>query len=637
VHVHLHRLIVRALSAGLAATFGVAVLASGCAGASGNGASTATATDGPPAPSCVPRTLNVSAALAGERVTVSPAPGVRDASTAAQISFLGVPAGALSRVLVAGSRSGAHPGRLVAYSQGDGASFVPVKPFDPGELVTVHAVLSEAGKSTPFAWSFTVAVPDDPGSADVTESTSPSSAPAPAPKEYQSFYSRPELRPPDVTVSAKAQTATGGDLFLAPYSGIGQYGPMILNVHGELIWFKSLSPAGTRAADFRVQEYEGKPVLTWWQDPLIADGSKTAGEVIANSAYQTIAVIRAGNGYQPDLHEFQITPQDTAWITVYDAIDCNLSSVGGPKDGAVADTLLQEIDLKTGLVMYEWHSLDHVPLTNSYASAAPASRSEPFDYFHINSIDTELDGDLLVDSRNTWAAYDVDPKTGQVRWELGGKRSSFKLGPGAATAWQHDARQQPDGAITFFDNGAFPAVHPQSRAIEVTLDSTSMTATLARSYAHQNPLVAGSQGNVQALANGDWMVGWGQAGYLSEVNPAGQVLFNAHLPPDWESYRTYVLPWAGQPTEPPRLAVASSGGVSAGSTVYASWNGATEVASWRVLAGSSPNALATVAAAPKNGFETAIATPASVSGHYVTVQALNSAGAAIGVSATIKG
>ena len=205
--------------------------------------------------------------------------------------------------------------------------------------------------------------------------------------------------------------------------------------------------------------------------------------------------------------------------------------------------------------MYEWHSLDHVPLTNSYASAAPASKSEPFDYFHINSIDTEQDGDLLVDSRNTWAAYDVDPKTGQVRWELGGKHSSFKLGPGAATAWQHDARQQPDGAITFFDNGAFPAVHPQSRAIELALDSASMTATLVRSYEHQNPLVAGSQGNVQALPDGDWMVGWGQAGYLSEVTPAGQVLFNAHLPPDWESYRTFALPWAGQPAEPPALAV----------------------------------------------------------------------------------
>ena len=627
-----------ALVVGVAAVGAAAVVAfgagAGTLGAIASDASTAGATAASPA--CVPPALNASAALAGARVTASPGPGVRDASTTVQLSFLGVPAGELSHIVVAGSRSGAHAGHLLAYSQGDGASFVPVKPFDAGELVTVHAVLSEASKSTPFAWSFTVAVPDDPGSASVTESTRTSSAPEPAPKEYESFHSRPELRPPDVTVSAKAQTATGGDLFLAPYSGIGQYGPMILDEHGNLIWFKPLSPAGARAADFRVQQYEGKPVLTWWQDPLIADGSKTAGEVIANSAYQTVAVLRAGNGYQPDLHEFQITPQDAAWITVYDAIDCNLSSVGGPKDGAVADTLLQEIDLKTGLVMYEWHSLDHVPLRYSYASAAHASRQEPYDYFHINSIDTEQNGDLLVSARNTWAAYDIDPRTGQLRWQLGGKHSSFKLGPGAATAWQHDARQQPDGAITFFDNGAFPAVHPQSRAIELTLDPASMTATLVRSYEHQNALVAGSQGNVQTLPGGDWMVGWGQAGYLSEVNAAGQLLFNAHLPPDWESYRTFVLPWAGQPAEPPTLAVAPA---SSGSpaTVYASWNGATEVASWRVLTGSSSKALAPVAAAPKNGFETAIAIPASVGGGYVAVQALNGAGAVIGLSATIKG
>ncbi len=367
----------RALSACLAASLGIAVLAAGCAGASGNGrgdgsgngasgnsaaARAAAAADtGPPAPSCVPQTLNVSAALAGGRVTVSPGPGVRDASTTVQVSFLGVPAADLSHVVVRGSRSGLHAGSLRAYSEGDGASFVPAKPFTPGELVTVHAVLVEAGRSTPFAWSFTVAVPDNPGAEDVTESTRLDSTP-PVPKEYQSFHSRPELRPPDVTVSSTDRTATGGDLFLAPYSGVGQYGPMILNEHGELVWFESLSPAGTRAANLRVQEYEGKPVLTWWQDPLVADGSKTAGEVIANSAYQTVAIVRAGNGYQPDLHEFQITPQGTALITVYDAIDCNLSAVGGPRDGAVADTLLQEIDLKTGLVMYEWHSLDHVPL-----------------------------------------------------------------------------------------------------------------------------------------------------------------------------------------------------------------------------------------------------------------------------------
>jgi hypothetical protein len=591
----------------------------------------------PVSPSCVPPTLNVSAALAGERVTVSPGPETRDASATTQISMLGVPAGELSHITVTGSRTGSHAGRLEAYSQGDGASFLPTRPFAGGELVTVHAELLEDGRATPFAWRFTVATRDDPGSTSnaVGTGVSTSTAPTPAPKEFQSFRSRPELRPPDVTVSAKAQAATG-DLFLAPYSGIGQYGPMILGERGELVWFKPLSPAGTRAANFQVQQYEGKPVLTWWQDPLIAGASKTAGEVIANSAYQNIATVRAGNGYQPDLHEFRITPQGTGLITVYDAIDCNLSAVGGPRNGAVADTLLQEIDLKTGLVMYEWHSLDHVPLSNSYSSAAPTTRAEPFDYFHINSIDQEQNGDLLVDSRNTWAAYDVNPKTGQVRWELGGKHSSFKLGRGASTAWQHDAIQQPDGAITFFDNGAFPQVHPQSRAIELSLNTTNMTATLVRSYEHQNPLVAGSQGNLQALAGGDWMVGWGQAGYLSEVNAAGQVLFNAHLPPDWESYRTFVLPWSGTPANPPAVAVVAASGAHGGATVYASWNGATEVASWQVLAGSSAGALKPVGGATKTGFETAIAVPAMPAGSYVALQALSSSGSVIGTSPTVR-
>jgi Arylsulfotransferase (ASST) len=594
-------------------------------------------------PSCVPPRLNVSAALAGERVTVSPGPETRDASATTQISMLGGAGGnaplKLADVAVVGSRTGPHPGRLEAYSQGDGASFLPSRPFAEGELVTVHAELLEDGKAVPFAWSFTVAVRDQPGSSSaavVGVAKNPSATgSAPAEKNYQSFHSRPELRPPDVTVSTQDRTATG-DVFLAPYAGVGQYGPMILDPHGELIWFKTLGPPGTRAGNLRVQQYEGKPVLTWWQDPLIADGSRTAGDVIANSAYQTIAVLRAGNGYQPDLHEFQITPQDTALITVYDAIDCNLSSVGGPRNGAVADTLMQEIDLKTGLVMYEWHSLDHVPLQSSYSSPALTSRADPFDYFHINSLNVEQDGDLLIDSRNTWAAYDVDPTTGQVRWELGGKHSSFKMGPGTATAWQHDAIQLPEGPITFFDNGASPQVQAQSRAIEVGLDMQDMTATLVRSYEHSNPLVADSQGNVQVTPEGDWMVGWGQAGYLSEIDSAGQVLFNAHLPLDWESYRAFVAPWSGRPTQPPAVAVVPAAGAHRGASVYASWNGATEVASWRVLAGATPASLAPVGGGAKTGFETAIPLSAAVAGPYVAVQALAGTGAVLGTSRTIK-
>jgi Arylsulfotransferase (ASST) len=577
-------------------------------------------------PSCVPPRLDVSAALAGSRVTVSPEPDSRDASVSTQISMLGPPAGALSHVTVAGSLSGAHTGRLVGYSQGDGASFVPSKPFTQGERVSVHAQVRDGATTTPFAWGFTAAVQDHGGVAG--------GSPRPAPQKaaYQSFRSRPDLQPPTVTVTARAAGATPGDIFIAPYSGPGQYGPMILAEDGTMLWFKPLSPAGARASDFRVQQYEGKPVLTWWQDPLIAGGESRSGEVIMDSSYRQLAIVRAGNGYQPDLHEFQITPQGTALITVYDGIDCDLSSVGGPRDAAVADTLFQQIDLKTGLVMYEWHSLDHVALSESYASPAHASRTTPFDFFHINSVDVQSDGDMLVDARDTWAAYDLDARSGRVRWRLGGKRSNFAMGPGTRTAWQHDAREQPDGTITFFDNGATPAIHRQSRAIEVRLDLQQRTATLVREQVHPgSALIAGSQGNVQALASGAWMVGWGESPYVSEFAAGGQLLFDAHMPAAYESYRAYRLPWSATPATPPAVAVTDPGS-GKGATVYASWNGATGVAAWQVLAGASPSTLAPVGRAPRRGFETAIAVPGLAGGRYVQVQALDASGAVIGAS-----
>jgi hypothetical protein len=577
---------------------------------------------------CVPAHLNVSASLAGGHVTVSPEPDTRDASAATQISMLGAPVGELSNVSVKGSRTGNHTGRLLGYSQGDGASFLPTHPFAAGERVSVHAALHLGTQTMPFAWSFIVSTLDTAG---VAGGGSPA---RPTPQDYQSFHSRPDLKPPTVSVTAHSPRATPGDIFLAPYSGPGQYGPMILDEKGDLVWFKALSPAGTRAADFRVQSYEGKPVLTWWQDPLLSGGSSKAGEVIANSSYQTIAVVRAGNGYQPDLHEFQITPQGTGLITVYAGIDCDLSSVGGSREGAVADTLMQEIDLKTGLVRFEWHTLDHVALSESYVSAAHSDEVTPFDYFHINAIDIQHDGSLLVDSRNTWTAYDVDPHTGIVRWRLGGKHSSFAMGPGTRTAFQHDAREQPDGTITFFDNGATPKEHPQSRAIQVSLDMQHMSASLLRVEQHSPPLVAGSQGNVQALTGGDWMVGWGQEPYLTEYSASGQVLFDAHMPAAYESYRVFRLPWSGTPTGPPALSVVK--GLGAHVTVlYASWNGATGIASWRVLAGASPTSLQQLSSTAKAGFETKIALPSGFSSPYVAVQALDATGAVMGASAAV--
>ncbi len=220
----------------------------------------------------MPVHLNVSAALAGGLVTVSPAPETRDASVANQISIVGVPAAQLAILDVTGSRTGEHSGSLIGYSQGDGASFVAAQPFAAGERVSVHAEVRGAASSTPFAWGFTIAVHDAAGVAGG------SGFPPAHPRYYQHFLSRPDLQPPTVSVTAHAPGTAPGDLFLAPYSGPGQYGPMILDENGSLVWFEALSPRGTRAADFRVQQYEGRPVLSWWQDPLASRREHQRGD-----------------------------------------------------------------------------------------------------------------------------------------------------------------------------------------------------------------------------------------------------------------------------------------------------------------------------------------------------------------------
>jgi hypothetical protein len=406
---------------------------------------------------------------------------------------------------------------------------------------------------------------------------------------------------------------------------------MILDSSGALLWFNPLRPPLV-ATNLRVQRLDGAPVLTWWQGVVTSHGFGLGVDVVDNARYRTIAEVRAGNGYEADLHEFQITPQGTALISSYHAVDCDLAGVKGRASSAVTDSLLQEIDIRTGLVMFEWTSLDHVPLSDSYSSPAGSSTIWPFDFFHLNSINLDTDGTLLVSGRNTWAAYDIDAGTGQLVWELGGKQSSFSEGPGAATAYQHDAR--PDGASAFsmFDNGDYPQVHAQSRGVVLSVDPQTRTVSVLAQFLHPGrPLLSESQGSLQELPGGDWFVGWGQEPDFSEFSPAGKLLFDASLPPGYQSYRVLSYDWDATPIGGPAAALRRD--AHGRPEAYVSWNGATQVVRWELLEGSSPGHLARVAVVPRSGFETTI--PMTSSTGYATLVALDSSGRPIGHTATL--
>lgn len=568
-------------------------------------------------------TLDASVARpsAAGPVAVSPQPGTPDASASTQISFLGGAGTQVSDVHVVGSRSGAHGGVLRPYSTGTGESFLPSRPFSPGESVTVHAVVGGVAVGTSFTIAHQAPVgqkqfPLNPGD----------------PNAIQHYSSAPSLTPSTVHITTPAKPgAAPGDLFLAPYQGLGTPGTMIAEQNGALVWFRPL-PAGDSASNFQVQQYEGKPVLTWWQGRILEVGFGQGEDEIYDTSYQHVATVRAGNGYHADLHEILLTPEGTAWIDAFDPIEMNLSREGGKANGVLTDSIVEEVDVKTGLVMWEWHALTHIPPSESN-NPAP-KYSYPWDYVHINSISPGPSSDVLLSSRNTWTLYDVDIRSGAIRWEIGGRHSSFKQGAGTRFYWQHDAEFQPDGLISVFDNGSDPPKEKQSRGLLLKVDQASRTVSLVKQFVNPTKtLLAESQGNTLALPGGDWLMGYGRLPNFTEYDSSGHVLLDGTLGREVQDFRTYLSPWSATPTTRPSL-VAKAAGAGAMS-VAVSWNGATNVASWRVLAGASATTLAPAASVPKQGFQTTVAVPSA--GPYVAVQALDGAGNVLATSPTVKG
>ena len=447
-----------------------------------------------------------------------------------------------------------------------------------------------------------------------------SEACTPKPAPTQSFHSAPGLHPPTVNVTADDDD-TSGDFFLS-----AGHGNLVLDSHGQVVWFDQ-PVQDLSVLNLKEQRYRGKPVLSWWQGKIVPPGYGTRGEdVIVNRSYQRVATVHGAEGYSADLHVFGITKSGTALITAFAPVKADLSSVGGPRNGRVLDSVIQEIDIRTGRLVWAWHALGHVPVSASEAGKPQAG--EPYDCFHINSIQQLPNGNLLISGRNTWAVYEISRATGHVLWTLGGKNSSFAMGKGTNFYWQHDAQLHPGGLLSVFDDAAKPRKESESRALEIKLDLHSMRASLKHAYTHSPPVLAGAEGNVQLLPNGNVLVGWGTAPAFSEYTPSGKQIWDGLFTPPNTSYRAYRKLWRAHPTTPPAISVSS--GTDGAVTVYASWNGATDVARWQLLAGQSKNNLTTVTTADKGGFETAI--HAKASERYFAVRALANSGRVLGTS-----
>ena len=436
----------------------------------------------------------------------------------------------------------------------------------------------------------------------------------------------PGARLPVVQVLSRAAATKSGYVFVAEKKGGTTGGPMIVDSQGRVVWYHQIAPP-LQATDFRVQRYHGKPVLTWWQGTESVAGVGKGEYEIYDTSYRHIATVRAGNGLQGDLHEFQLTPRGTAFIIAYREIPADLSGVGGPKKSFASDSVVEEVDIATGHVLFEWHSIDNVPFSESTQAnrepARNASRKRPLDYFHANSVADGPGGTILISGRNVSTVYLV-ARDGHIVWRLGGKQSDF--GPRAAVgfAFQHNARLHGN-LLTMFDNGGIPRVEPFSRPLVLRLDVPAKRATIVRTFQPPKKIASPYEGNLQLLSGGGAFVGWGGIRQMSEFAADGRLLLQLKLPYG-DTYRAYLSTWNGRPATSPAVAVE-------GKSLYVSWNGKTGIARWQLLAGSDAAHLEPVKEQAWSGLEDVI-TLAGTSG-AVAVRALDAQGTVLGTSKVI--
>ncbi|KAI0427557.1 Arylsulfotransferase-domain-containing protein [Xylaria sp. FL1042] len=412
-----------------------------------------------------------------------------------------------------------------------------------------------------------------------------------------------ELTAPLLNFPQWDEERCGDGYYLIAQKGkiVSDTGPTILDSHGELVWADDSYGV---VFNLQIQTYKGENYITFWSSPEGSNHGYGRGTYyMLDSSYQLFRKFEAaGEGLKGDLHEFQITERGTALITIYNPVPANLTSIGGPEQGWALDSMFQEIDIATGALLFEWSALAHVALAHglrTFAGEDDGTTPETaFDYFHINSVDVDGDGNYVISGRHASAILCIERASGEILWTLGGVANDFAdLSGGAATdfMYQHHARLHANHTLlSLFDNAAAEragqaSAQPRSRGVLVRLDTKEMTATLEREFfdaAHPSR-TAVSQGSMQVLED-RVVLGYGWLPFITEFALDGSVVCAVELAPwvaaRWGLVNTYrafkAREWSGRPADPPSVYLDPADG-----QVFVSWNGATEVERW-VLQGA---------------------------------------------------
>lgn len=460
-------------------------------------------------------------------------------------------------ITLTGSQSGLHKGELILSDDGKTIVFNPYQPFAAGEVVSVllgKGIKTINGKPVaPESYSFTVTPLQEPIWLDPIERlgtglTLDDLINRQPPLQSPALDSLPADFP-EITVGTVNNPAPG-NIFTTNirFGGTNTDGffLMILDDTGYPVKYKRME---TLPAVYFDAQPNG--LLSY------ADISHLFGIYgftqfkVTDTSFAIIDSFQCGNGYQADFHEFRLLENGHAILMAYDPQPFDMSSVvpGGDPNAIVIGGIIQEIDADKNVV-FQWRSWDHVNFADSYSDLTTST----VDYIHMNAVELDADGNLLLSSRHFSEITKISRQTGEIIWRLGGKNNEFTFineDPSNAPiyfSFQHDIRRIANGNITLFDNGNQHSPS-YSRGVEYELDEQNKTATLVWEYRHDPDIYGFATGSVQRLPNGNTLIGWGAGAvsgeaFFTEVHPDNTVATEMFLPVELATYRVLKYPWA---------------------------------------------------------------------------------------------
>jgi predicted nucleotidyltransferase len=498
-------------------------------------------------------TSTVRAVTDGRIEYLSPVPGSSMVSPWNNIVIRGmhrIDRGGLEKdlsILVTGSTSGTHAGRLQLSDDSKTLVFTPDAPFALGETVRVELTPRTVSPDmTSVTFEFKTATSDPrrysshsnrdlaaefgaPSASLVSTGTirngsAPSTASGSLPPGY-----------PAITLLTSDHPEPG-DVFITPF------GPFIPAV-GRLVILDNLG---------QPLFYRSFPTLTFDLKPQhgLLTYQVYFKAFAMDSSYALVDSFTMGNGYNVDVHDFQLLPNGHSLLMAYDPEPVRMDTIvaGGNPNAIVTGLILQELDVARN-VIFQWRSWDHFSILDGSVSGAVSMTASEIDYVHGNSVELDQDGNILISSRHMNEITKIDRNTGDIVWRLGlnalNNQFLFPNDP-RGFSHQHDLRRLPNGHITLFDNGNF-LVPSYSRGLEYALDETNHVATLVWEYRHDPDLFGAFMGNVQRHASGGTMIAWGgvtgAVPHVTEIHADGSTAYELEFAPNWHTYRAFRFPW----------------------------------------------------------------------------------------------